>query len=132
AAGVRDYFVPDANLARARLVPHITLYPVKTLIEFYEHLAGKRPITPVKTTAATSIISTAATESQLTFDDIAGQGAAKRAAVIAAAGGHNLLLMGPPGTGKSMLARALPGLLPPLSHEELLEVTHLHSLASKD
>jgi len=70
----------------------------------------------------------------MTFDleDIVGQEVGKRAIEISAAGGHNVLLGGPPGTGKSMLARALPGLLPGLSREEMLEVTHLHSLASHD
>lgn len=133
AAGIHEYFVPHANLSQARLIPHLTLYPVKTLSEFYEHLVDKQLITPVRTTLATPVISSKVPEGgHPTFDDIAGQDAAKRAAVIAAAGGHNILLMGPPGTGKSMLARALPGLLPPLSHEEILEVTHLHSLAGKD
>lgn len=71
-------------------------------------------------------------ESELGLEDIIGQALGKRAVEISAAGGHNLLLGGPPGTGKSMLARVLPGLLPRLSREEMLEVTHLHSLASND
>ncbi len=66
------------------------------------------------------------------MSDIVGQIRPKRVLEIAAAGGHNVLLNGPPGTGKSMLAKAFPGILPTMSHEEMLEVTHLHSLASKN
>lgn len=70
-------------------------------------------------------------EDDLSIDDIIGQDLAKRAATIAAAGHHNILLSGPPGAGKSMLAKAIPSIMPKLTQEEILEITHIHSLANK-
>ena len=131
--GIGEYFVPTANLTQAQLVPDLALYPFASLSELYMHLTNQRPITPVKTGAGILSQTGAALPTDVAnLEDVVGQAAAKRALVIAAAGGHNVLLTGPPGTGKSMLVRALPSLLPPLSHEETLEVTQLHSLASKN
>jgi magnesium chelatase family protein len=131
--GLKQFYIPENNLEQAGLVPHITLFPVKSLRQLYDHLTGNSPISPVNTHAgifATPVkLAQAAEHTKLS--DIVGQPHAKRALEIAAAGGHNVFLSGPPGTGKSMLARALPSILPELTHEEMLEVTHMHSLGGQ-
>jgi magnesium chelatase family protein len=131
--GLTTFIIPEANLAQAILVPGVRLIAVKTLAGLYQFLNDPAAITPVDTDAVAEPVSPPALESdQLGLEDVIGQELGKRAVEISAAGGHNLLLGGPPGTGKSMLAKVLPGLLPPLTREEMLEVTHLHSLASND
>jgi magnesium chelatase family protein len=128
--GFNSFYIPAANLKQAMLVPDINLYPVSNLRDLYLHLTNTVPLKPVRTKNL-NLDSKQKTTYTNDFKHIVGQARAKRALEIAAAGGHNALLNGPPGTGKSMLAKALPSILPPLSHEEILEVTHLHSLANK-
>jgi magnesium chelatase family protein len=128
-----EFFIPEANLQQAQLIPGITLFPVMNLRQLHAHLIKKQPITPVITGTgrhSNTVTTMASNDSKL--DDVIGQEEAKRAITIAAAGGHNIFLCGPPGTGKSMLAKSLISLLPPLHHEEILEVTHLSSLASNN
>ncbi len=114
-----------ANAAEAALVSGLEILPVQSLLELCGHLAGETTIAPFRRTDAP------ATESPALPDlaDVRGQAQARRALEVAAAGRHNLLMMGPPGTGKSMLAARLPGILPPMSEAEALETAAIHSVA---
>ncbi len=128
--GLKHFFIPVGNLNQASLIPDVVLYPVNNLRDLYLHLNSTVPIKPA--VVGPVKLGSKRPKSNQDFKHIVGQIRAKRALEIAAAGGHNVLLNGPPGTGKSMLAKALPSILPPMSQEEILEVTHLHSLASKN
>lgn len=124
------FYIPAVNAKQAMLIPGLTIVPVRDLREVYLDLTKTVELKRHKTGTNKTI--SLASRHINNFRDIAGQARAKRALEIAAAGGHNVLMSGAPGTGKSMLAKALPSILPPMELEEILEVTHLHSLASKD
>lgn len=118
-------FLPAANADQAHLIPDVTVFPVHDLKELFLHLKGERLISPF----AGSTSHTKTRGQGILIDDVKGQEQAKRAIAIAVAGRHNILLSGPPGSGKTMLAQALTSLLPPLSDEEIIEVTKLHNLS---
>jgi magnesium chelatase family protein len=131
--GITTFYIPQDNLQQAMLVPNIQIVGISNIQDLYLHLSGQKLLEPCETgSGQTDVPSSHTPDTSVKLGDIVGQAHAKRALEITAAGGHNLLLNGPPGTGKSMLAKALPSILPPLNHEEMLEVTHLHSLATNN
>ena len=122
--GIRRLFVPAENAAEAAFAEGLEVYGVKTVAELVCHLRGEQTIAPTEAPAME-----AQAAEVLDFADVKGQENVKRAFEIAAAGGHNILIVGPPGAGKSMLAKRLPGILPDMSREEILESTEIWSVA---
>ena len=125
-SGIRRVVLPQENAAEAGLVKGMEIMPVGTLGEAAEFIEGGLSLSAF---VAEGYRPSSENSATLDFADIRGQQAVKRAAQVAAAGGHGLLMIGPPGTGKSMVGKRIPGILPPLTYEEQLEVTQIYSVA---
>ncbi len=122
-AGIKKLYVPAGNAAEAAYATGLRVYPVATVTELLAHLSGDEPISSAAPAEPSTEYPAA-----LDFADVKGQDNVKRALEIAAAGGHNILLVGPPGAGKSMLSKRLPSILPDMTRDEMLECTEIHSV----
>jgi len=125
--GVRILVVPRENAPEASVVGQLRVLGARTLLDVVKHLTGAESLPPTAVDAA-GLLGEGG-DGTADLGEVQGQGHVKRALEVAAAGGHNLLLIGPPGSGKTMLARRLPGILPPLDLEEAMETTRIHSAA---
>ncbi len=126
----KGFILPSDNAREAAIVNNLDIFPVKTLAEAIDFLEGKISIQPVQVDSR-EVFASNLNHYDSDFKDVQGQENIKRAMEIAAAGGHNVIMIGPPGAGKTMLAKRLPTILPPLSLNEALETTKIHSVAGR-
>ena len=125
---IETVFVPEEDAAEAALIEGVTIIPVRSIGQLVEHLYQLNPINPYRGDLESATAEPALADGLVDFADIRGQEHVKRALEVAAAGNHNILMSGPPGAGKSLQARALAGILPPLVTQEALEVTRIYSI----
>lgn len=128
--GFSKIIVPSANAAEAAVVEGLEVYGMDSLSDVADHFNGMKNIAPVSINVS-ELFRLEANRYDLDFSEVKGQESVKRAMEVAAAGGHNIIMVGPPGSGKTMLARRIPTIVPPLTLEEALETTKIHSVAGK-
>ncbi|NLG97503.1 MAG: YifB family Mg chelatase-like AAA ATPase [Chloroflexi bacterium] len=125
--GFKRIFVPKCDAAEAALIPDLEVYPIESLAQLYAHMTGQIQIQPHPPVSVQEIEPAVTTD----FSDIRGQEHVKRSLEVAAAGSHNMMMIGPPGSGKTLLARALPAILPRMTIDEALDVTRIYSVADQ-
>lgn len=127
----KHFFVPKENTYELEYVPGITIYPLETFAELVEHIVNNKSITTITQAKDIEMLYQSTKAYDVDFAQIKGHLIAKRALAIAAAGMHNLLMIGAPWSGKTLLSKALPSILPPLGFEEILEVSQIYSIVGK-